>query len=619
MPPPGPRAEQLQSGRTDGSMARDTTSVHQQLAQHSWGAAGTAHRRELKHKRLVKAAQTQPYWLKITLAQEKLRTWSSTELIRYLQLTDNQLFAGLHVATLAKWIVDDGNGKKTWSAPVLERANAGRCHGTTTRSKTLSKYPLIVSDAASQLKALRVAGVAVNGPLVAAMIKAHICHKAPELLAPGSKFTLSTSCVHRFVQEVLDWSSRKSTQAARKVPVNGADLCELAFLRMVFAIAFHRIKPSMIVNADQAGISLMPSGKQTYEVRGSKDVTVHAHDEKRQMTVVVASSLSGEILPFQLVWGGTTDVSLPSKLAPHRQEADELGFVYAHGDTRHWSSKETTKKWIAEVLDPYFDRQREQDEELSDNSKGLLVIDVWPVHIAKSLPDDFLPWMRVSHKNMIIIFIPGGCTGFFQPVDVGLQRIVKHIVKRAAVNFLVASATRKLMAGEKAADIALPTDLPTLRNASVAWLLDAYNYLKARPDIVKKAWAKCETKGWSLSYESLTSKAARRRLEEVISTNPQFTAEFATLGVVTGILDGEEEAFDSHDDDLSVDLNIIAELCTSKAPSAQSQQSQPDGSANHLDLVAYAADIDVGSDDEFVGTHGQEDFEEQDDGKCSIR
>ncbi|KAI0358757.1 hypothetical protein OH77DRAFT_1397063 [Trametes cingulata] len=241
-------------------------------------------------------------------------------------------------------------------------------------------------------------------------MRAHILHHAPHLLAPGSSFKLSSSWVHRFLQDVLDWSSRKSTRAARKVPPNGEDLCELTFLRLVFAIKFHNIKPSMIVNADQAGVLLMPSGKQTYEVKGSKDVTIHAHEEKRQMTIVVGSSLDGKPLPFQSVWGGSTDASLPSKKAPRRSEADELGFVYAHGDTRHWSSKETTKKWILEVLDPFLARQRAAaTPPLPDDEKAILLIDVWPVHIAKKNPDDFLPWLKATHKNIIVIFVPGGC------------------------------------------------------------------------------------------------------------------------------------------------------------------------------------------------------------------
>ena len=69
------------------------------------------------------------------------------------------------------------------------------------------------------------------------------------------------------------------------------------------------------------------------------------------MTVVCAASMSGMFLPIQSVWGGKTAESLPSKKAARRNEADERGFTYAHGDKRHWSSRETTKDVSAEFCD----------------------------------------------------------------------------------------------------------------------------------------------------------------------------------------------------------------------------------------------------------------------------
>ncbi|TFK78242.1 hypothetical protein K466DRAFT_441015, partial [Polyporus arcularius HHB13444] len=142
----------------------------------------------------------------------------------------------------------------------------------------------------------------------------------------------------------LHWTLRKSTQAARKVPKNANELCRAMMAQITFAINFYRIHPDMIVNADQTGISLFPTGKYTYELKGAKDVSIVGHDEKRQTTVVVASSMSGNMLPFQSVWGGKTAESLPAEEAPRHAEADKLGFTYGHGDTRHWSFRETTKQ-----------------------------------------------------------------------------------------------------------------------------------------------------------------------------------------------------------------------------------------------------------------------------------
>ena len=46
---------------------------------------------------------------------------------------------------------------------------------------------------------------------------------------------------------------------------------------------------------------------------------------------------------------------------------------------------------------------------LRETDKSLLILDVWPVHIAKSVPEDFLPWIRTTHPNVIVLFVPGGC------------------------------------------------------------------------------------------------------------------------------------------------------------------------------------------------------------------
>ena len=61
---------------------------------------------------------------------------------------------------------------------------------------------------------------------------------------------------------------------------------------------------------------------------------------------MIGSTAGGTMLPLQTIWGGKTLASLPSRTALRRDEADKNGFSYGHGDTRHWSSLETTKEVI---------------------------------------------------------------------------------------------------------------------------------------------------------------------------------------------------------------------------------------------------------------------------------
>ncbi|KZT20912.1 hypothetical protein NEOLEDRAFT_1026779, partial [Neolentinus lepideus HHB14362 ss-1] len=188
-------------------------------------------------------------------------------------------------------------------------------------------------------------------------------------------------------------SAHKATQKAAKLPKDYEYLCAKTLAWVTVVCQIHHIHPDLWVNADQTGNKLFPTGQYTYEKKGSKDVSVSDHEEKQQTTAVTTLSQSS--------W-------MPACNAAHQEEADALGFTYAHGDKWHWSSQETMKQWVMEIFDPYIECMKVHNS-LPADAKSLLLIDVLPVHIAKKNPDDFLPWMKQMHLNVIVLFIPGGC------------------------------------------------------------------------------------------------------------------------------------------------------------------------------------------------------------------
>lgn len=124
---------------------------------------------------------------------------------------------------------------------------------------------------------------------------------------------LSLSTVRSFLRRKLNWSVRRPTRAAQKLPENWTSLCEKNFFRIVFAVFKERIQESLIINADQTGIVLLPSGNQrTYDEKGTRQVNSIGHEEKRAFTLNISTALSGELLPAQSVWQGKTSASLPS-------------------------------------------------------------------------------------------------------------------------------------------------------------------------------------------------------------------------------------------------------------------------------------------------------------------
>jgi hypothetical protein len=85
--------------------------------------------------------------------------------------------------------------------------------------------------------------------------------------------------------------------------------------------------------------------------------------------------------------------------------------------------------------------------------------------------------MKKHHPNIVILFVPGGCTGVWQPLDVGVQRLLKLSIKRSAHRDVVEEALQQIRAGKPPHEIKLDTTVGTLRNRSVGWVVQAIHDL----------------------------------------------------------------------------------------------------------------------------------------------
>ena len=60
----------------------------------------------------------------------------------------------------------------------------------------------------------------------------------------------------------------------------------------------HNIPPNVIINWDQAGVKLVPSQNWTKEEKGSTRLEIAHFNDKHQITLTLAGSLSEELLPL---------------------------------------------------------------------------------------------------------------------------------------------------------------------------------------------------------------------------------------------------------------------------------------------------------------------------------
>ncbi|KAJ7062655.1 hypothetical protein C8F01DRAFT_947638, partial [Mycena amicta] len=205
----------------------------------------------------------------------------------------------------------------------------------------------------------------------------------------------------------LDWSIRKGTKAAQKLPKDWEDQCYNAFLRRAYTIKEHKIPDAMVINSDQTGVIFLPGSRMTWTPKGSKQVAIVGQEEKRAFTAFLSVTASGDTLGIQSVFGGKTNASVPSTNVPHRTDCDEAGFCFVPSGVtgNHWSSQQMMQEYVEDILEPYLAKTR-AELKLHDRQKALWIIDVWSVHRSK----EFLSFMRNHHPDILIDFIPGGCT-----------------------------------------------------------------------------------------------------------------------------------------------------------------------------------------------------------------
>lgn len=182
-------------------------------------------------------------------------------------------------------------------------------------------------------------------------------------------------------------------------------------------------------------------------------------------------------------------ISAELREADRYEEAQKLGFLLEPSCTdTYWSTIETMKSLVNNVIAPYFDSKKaELGIRTPKDQSSIWKIDCWSIHKSK----EFLAWMKATHPNIIVIFVPGNCTCVFQPLDVGIQRVLKLSIKHSAQRDAVTEVIHQMDEANKldeAGPIKLDTSVVTLRNRSLCWIVQAFHDIN-KPELVKKVHA----------------------------------------------------------------------------------------------------------------------------------
>ena len=103
-----------------------------------------------------------------------------------------------------------------------------------------------------------------------------------------------------FVRLKMQWTFKRATGSSTALPEDWQEQWAV-FIQRVCAVYLSEVNcPDLVVNADHTGMRMLPNGRFTYDECGTQHVKIVGMDDKRQVTVVVGSTLGGMMLPFQV-------------------------------------------------------------------------------------------------------------------------------------------------------------------------------------------------------------------------------------------------------------------------------------------------------------------------------
>jgi hypothetical protein len=234
-------------------------------------------------------------------------------------------------------------------------------------------------------------------------------------------------------------------------------------------------------------------------------------DDKRAITVCLASSLHGDLLPLQLIFQGKTSRSTPASTP-----ASIASLCHLTYSDNHWSCQQTMQQYITKIIMPYAERCIEQHRLRSD-AHIILVLDVWAVH--KS--EEFRKFLRTHHPRIHLVFVPANCTSKLQVADVALQRPFKHHIKDS-FGAWAASLIKENFSKESPLSDPFKQTLGAkgIKPLVLKWCVESWSALKERKELIIEGWKQCVTIQYDVHDPECRLEAvaavARKELEQAL-------------------------------------------------------------------------------------------------------
>ena len=359
-------------------------------------------------------------------------------------------------------------GPKTRDVPIGEFKPSRRNNQKLSVSMLMAIAAMIVAHLA--------AGLPLTSSLMEPIVIGYLETREPKITWQPRK-----SWYPRFLKKLgLSW--RRATKAARSQPHDFETIRRDFILRVVWLVRRYNIPKNLFMNLDETGCCLLPIGKSTWGEKGAKQINVLGKDDKRQFTVVPVITVAGTYAcPTQLIWAGT---GKPQNKACHYDDKEGAfkNISQTHSES-HWTTESTILELVASIY-KHVERHALATGQEAAAVHWVLCWDTYPVHCKQ----DVVAKLKELYPCLHLLYIPGGCTGLLQALDLAFNYPFKRAVGAAFTLYLV-HAMKKQLENNRTDEAVGKLDirLSTLKGPFVRWVSTA---------LKKMEGTKAMTGGW---------------------------------------------------------------------------------------------------------------------------
>ena len=215
-----------------------------------------------------------------------------------------------------------------------------------------------------------------------------------------------------------------------------------------------------IANVDQTPVPFSMTPKTTLNEQGSRTVNVHSSTgSTMQLTLAVFVTASGKKLTPYIIFKGKLNRCIVREFSKINSRYPENAHFTVQDSA--WMDEQCCLEWVEKCVKPWA-------ESAPEGIIQLLFLDSYKCHQQASVVNS------IAELGVEVQFIPGGCTGLCQAVDVGVNKPLKNRMHAMWEEYMLEEGLQQLKT------------CPPTRQKMAHWCFDALQDLPE--DLVKNAW-----------------------------------------------------------------------------------------------------------------------------------